>query len=150
MRIAPPLALAGLLLCAAAHAADPTPAEIVRRHTASGGDVDKILADYADDAVVLQQGRAFQGKAAIRELYARMFGPRPGGGAAAQQGSAPRAAPPGGGMKITRVWEEGNVGFMTWEAGPVKATEEFVIRNGKIAVQAVFMAGPPAAAAPAG
>ncbi len=48
-------------------------------------------------------------------------------------------------MKVTKIWEEGNVGFMTWEAGPVHTTEEFIIRNGKIAVQALFMTGGPGA-----
>ena len=145
MRTALPFAFAAVLLASAAHAADPSPMEIVQRHTSSGGDVDKIMADYADDAVVLQQGRAIQGKPAIRELFSRMFGPRP----APQAGAAPRAAPPGGGMKVTRVWQEGNVGFDTWEAGPVHATEEFIMRNGKIQVQAIFMSTPPAPA-PAG
>jgi len=119
-----------VLAAAAAHA--DTPSDFVRRHTSSGGNVDAIVADYADDAVVLQNGRAVQGKAEIRKLFAGMFG----------GGRAPGAGgPPGGGMKVTRVWEEGNVGFMTWEAGPMHVTEEFIIRNNKIAVQAIFMAG---------
>ena len=138
--------LTAIVLAGTAHAADLTPMEIVQRHTSSGGDVDKIMADYADDAVVLQQGRAIQGKPAIRELFARMFGARPA--APPQAGAAPRAAPPGGGMKVTRVWQEGNVGFDTWEAGPVHATEEFIVRNGKIEVQAIFMSTAPAALAP--
>lgn len=142
-----PLAFAALVLAGTADAADPTPTEIVQRHTSSGGDIDKIMADYADDAVVLQQGRAIEGKPAIRALFSRMFAPRP---ATAPPSSPPRAAPPGGGMKVTRVWHEGNVGFDTWEAGPVHATEEFLVRNGKIAVQAIFMSAPPAPPAPPG
>ncbi len=46
-------------------------------------------------------------------------------------------------MKVTKVWEEGDVGFVTWEMGPVHATEEFLVRGGKIRVQAVFMSGAP-------
>ncbi len=145
---------AAMLLAGAAPAMALTPTEIVQRHTASGGNVDAIMADYAEDAVVLQNGRAVQGKAEIRKLFEGMFGRRgPSGGAgAAPAGGGAGGPPAGGGMKVTRVWEEGNVGFMTWEMGPVKATEEFIVKDGKIAVQAIFMsgAGAPAAAKPGG
>ncbi|MBN9506159.1 MAG: nuclear transport factor 2 family protein [Altererythrobacter sp.] len=135
----PLLAAAALALAGAAQAAGPTPTEIVQRHTAAGGDLDKLMQDYADDAVVFQQGRAIQGKPAIRELYARMFPQRPAGA------QAPASSPSsGGGMKVTKVWEEGDVGFMTWEAGPVKATEQFLVHDGKIVLQAIFMSGAPA------
>lgn len=145
MKITLSLALAASLVGGAACAADLTPTQIVERHTASGGNVDKIMADYADDAVVFQQGQAIEGKAAIRALFARMFGPRPPAAAPPAQGAAPpRAAQPTGPMKVTRVWEEGHVGFMTWEAGPVKGTDEFLVKNGKIAVQVVYTSGGPA------
>lgn len=137
-------ALAVLMLAGTAPAATLSPTDIIHRHTAAGAksDLDAIMADYADDAVVLQAGRAFQGKAAIRPLFARMFPKRP---AAAPAAAAAGKARPS--MKVTRVWQEGNVGFMTWEMGPIHATEEFLVRNGKIAVQAVFMSGAPQAAA---
>jgi ketosteroid isomerase-like protein len=146
---APLAAVAALTLASAAYAADPTPAEIVQRHTAAGGDLDKLMQDYADNAVVFQQGRAIQGKAAIRALYAKMFPQRPAGAQAPAkaQGQAPAARPAGGGMKVTKVWEDGDVGFMTWEAGPVKATEQFLVRDGKIVLQAIFMSGAPTSAA---
>ena len=123
-------AISVLALAVPAHAL--TPKEIVERHTSAGGDIDKIMADYADDAVVMQEGRAIQGKAAIRVLFERMF-PKPDPDAPA------RKAPAGGGMNITKVWQEGDVGFMTWEMGPMKATEEFLVRDGKILVQTIFM-----------
>ncbi len=131
------------LLAASAAQAD-TPSDFVKRHMSSGSNVDAIMADYADDAVVLQNGRAVQGKTEIRKLFAAMFGGRPAGGPPAGAAPAPPPAggpPAGGGMKVTRIWEEGNVGFMTWEAGPMHTTEEFIIRDGKIAVQALFMTG---------
>lgn len=134
-----PIAVAvALILSGAAHAADRTPTEIVQRHTSAGGDLDRLMEDYADDAVVFQQGRAIQGRDAIRALYAQMFPPRPAG---AERPAPTRAG--GGGMNVTRVWEEGAVGFMTWEAGPVKATEQFLVRDGKIVLQAIFMSGAP-------
>ena len=131
------LGAAVVAIATPALAQELTPLEIVQRHTAST-DPDVIVADYADDAIVLQEGRAIQGKAAIRELFARMFAPpptMPGGPESAAAGGGN----PMGGMKVTRTWEEGDVGFMTWEAGPVKATEEFIVKNGKIQVQTVFM-----------
>jgi len=136
--------LAALVLASTAHAATPTPEEIVQRHISAGGDLDKLIGDYADDAVVMQQGRVLQGKAAIRAFYANMFGQRPTGGAA----SAPPPPPNGGAggppkMTVDKIWQEGDVGFVKWHMGPVKATEEFLVRDGKIQVQSVFMRGAP-------
>ena len=62
-------------------------------------------------------------------------------------GTSLRGAAPAPAMKIIRVWEEGNVGFVTWQAGTLKGTDEFLVRNGKIAVQAVFLSDAPGAPA---
>lgn len=132
-------AIATLIAAGAAQAATLSPTDIVNRHVSSGGNIDAIMADYADDAVVLQAGKAYQGKAAIRPLFERMFAGRPATPPAG-------AAPAGGGMKVTRVWEEGDVGLMTWTAGPMNATEEFLVKGGKIKVQAIFMSRAPGAA----
>jgi len=133
-------AIAAVMVIGAAQAAPLSPTEIVNRHvTAAGkGDVDAIMADYADDAVVLQAGQAAQGKAAIRAVFERIFPPRPAG-------SPPPAGP---GMTVTRVWEEGNVGLVTWQLGAINGTDEFLVRDGKIEVQAVFLSGAPPAPAP--
>ena len=133
------LAFSGPALAEQSGPADLTPIDIVNRHVSSGGDVDVIMADYADDAVVLQQGKAFQGKPAIRKLFEAMFPKRPAGARPAGAPPAGAGAPPK--MNVTKVWQEGDVGFLTWEMGPVKATEEFLVRGGKIAVQTVFMSG---------
>lgn len=131
--------LAALVIAGGAHAAGPSPSEIVQRHVASGGNLDALIGDYADDAVVMQQGRVLQGKAAIRAFYANMFGGRPAGSAGAPPSGA--GGPPA--MTVDKVWEEGDVGFVNWHMGPVKATEEFLVRDGKIEVQSVFMQGGP-------
>ena len=141
-------ALGALTIAGVAQAAGPSPAQIVQRHVSAGGNLDAMIADYADDAVVMQQGRVLQGKAAIRAFYANMIGGRPAGAAGAPPppaGAAPGGAPAGGPPKMTvdKVWEEGDVGFVNWHMGPVKATEEFLVRDGKIQVQAVFMQGGP-------
>ena len=124
-------AAAALLIAGTAQAAD-TPSEIVARHMAAfnKGDLAALLADYADDAVVLQSGTAVQGKAAIQALFARI--------------AAPPANGPRRQLTVGRIWEEGRVGFVNWSGGPVSGTDEFLIRDGKIAVQVVFMAAPPA------
>ena len=82
-------AAALVLAAGVAHAQGSSPAEIVQRHVGSGGNIDAIMADYADDAVVLQNGRAIQGKAAIRQLFETMFGGRRAG-----PPPAPASAPP--------------------------------------------------------
>lgn len=132
------LIAAALLASGGAALAADSPSAIVKRHmdAAAKGDVDAIMADYADDAVVLQATGAAQGKPAIRAVFERLFPPRP----------ANAAPPPAGtGMQITRVWEEGDVGLVTWTSGPVSGTDQFIIHDGKIAVQAVFLSGAPPA-----
>jgi hypothetical protein len=130
----------GLALAAAvagqAFAADLTPEQIVHRHVDAGNksDAAAMAADYADDAVVLQPGQAVQGKAAIMGMFSRLFG---------------------GAQKITitptRIWSQGDVGFVTWEAngGAIKGTDSFLVRGGKILVQAVFIGGAPPGPPPA-
>lgn len=131
--------VAALLAAGAAQAADLAPADIVARHNAAvaRSDVEAMMADYADDAIVLEAGQAIQGKAAIRALLTRMF-PAPAAGAAPSGAAA---------MKITRRWAEGDIGFFTWELPTIKGTDEFLVRGGKIAVQAVFLSPVPQAAA---
>ncbi|MBT2185725.1 nuclear transport factor 2 family protein [Sphingobium nicotianae] len=120
----------------AAHAATLTPAQIAQRHIefAQKGDVDAIMGDFADDAVNFTAGKAVQGKNAIRGIFAGMANRKPG------------EPSPVANMKIGKVWEEGEVGFVTWTMGPVNGTEEFLVRNGKILIQAVFISAPPPAA----
>ena len=94
-------AMALLFAAGAAQAQGSTPAEIVQRHVSSGGNIDAIMADYADDAVVLQNGRAIQGKPAIRKLFEGMFGggraaPPPAQGAAPAGDRRPGRVDPGG------------------------------------------------------
>jgi hypothetical protein len=125
-------AAAAVMIAGAAQAAD-SPATVVERHMAAfnKGDLSAMMADYADDAVVLQSGAAVQGKAAIQALFARIAAPPAGG--------APRLQ-----LTTTKLWQEGDVGFVTWSGGPVSGTDQFLVRNGKIVVQVVFLAAPPA------
>ena len=104
-------AAAVFALAGAASAQTLQPTDFVHRHmdAAAKGDVDAIVADYADDAVTITANGVTVGKAAIRASFARMF---PAGGRA--------TAGPMAGMKVDKVWQEGNVGLVSWEAGPVK------------------------------
>lgn len=138
-------AVALLLGAGVAQAQDSSPTEIVQRHVGSGGNIDAIMADYADDAVVLQNGRAIQGKAAIRTLFEGMFGGRRAGPPPSANSAPPAAGPPK--MTVDKVWQEGTVGFVNWHMGATRATEEFLVKHGKIEVQAIFMAGDPASPA---
>jgi len=123
---------AALLISGTAQAAD-TPSEVVARHMAAfnKGDLAAMMADYADDAVVLQSGTAVQCKAAIQALFVRIAAPPPAG--------APRRQ-----LTTTKLWQEGDVGFVNWTGGPISGTDQFLVRDGKIRVQVVFMAPPPA------
>ncbi len=124
-------ALAAFTIAGVGQAADLTPAQIVERHNAAvaKSDVDAMMADYADDAVVLEDGKTIGGKAAIRALFERMF-PKPAAGAAPTGTAA---------MKVTRRWVEGDVGLYSWELPAMHGVDEFRVRNGKIEVQAVFL-----------
>lgn len=129
------VAATALIAAATGAQAALTPAEIVDRHVAAvaKSDVEALLADYADDAVVLQAGKAVQGKPAIRALLTRMF-PHP-----LAAGEAPTGA---AAMQIKRKWSEGDVGFFDWAMGARAGTDEFRVKNGKIEVQAVFFTPP--------
>ena len=113
-----------------AYAADLTPEQIIQRHVDAGNksDAAAMAADYADNAVVLQPGQAVQGRAAIQAMFGRLFG---------------------GPQKVTitptKIWSDGDVGFVTWEAngGAIKGTDSFLVRGGKILVQAVFIGAQP-------
>jgi len=127
--------IAALVFSGTAHAAALTPTEIVQRHMAAGAkrDVAGIIADYAEDAVVLQSGTALQGKPAIHAFFDRLFPAQPAG-------TPPPAGPA---FTVTKVWADGNVGFASWSQGTRAGVDEFIVEDGKIKVQAVFIATAP-------
>ena len=136
MKTAAVAALGLTLLAGSALAADLTPTQIIQRHMdfAGKGDVDSVVGDYADDAVVIVNGQATQGKAEIKTMFQRMMGGGAGGGGAPA-------------IKPVKVSEVGDTGLVNWESngGAVKGTDAFVVKHGKIQVQAVWMnGGPPA------
>jgi len=129
--------IVAFIVTGAAQAASLTPTEIVQRHMAAGAkrDIPGIMADYADDAIVLQSGTAVQGKPAIHAFFDRLFPAQPAG-----------APPPAGpAFTVTKVWQEGNIGFASWNQGNRNGVDEFIVEDGKIKVQAVFISTVPAA-----
>ena len=89
------------------------------------GDLEGILADYTADSALLTPDGALRGVPAIREFFARAF-------AEFQQ--------PGTTMTMHQLLVEDDCAFVRWEAetGDHRyegATDTFVIRDGRIAVQ---------------
>ena len=128
------LVIAAAVLIAAAPAVgqELTPEQIIHRHVeaANRGDAAAMAADYAEDAEILEPGRAIHGRAAIREAFEGIFGSR----AKTKMTVTP-----------TRVWSDGDTGFIAWEAnnGAIKGGDTYLVRHGKIIAQAVFIGGGP-------
>ena len=134
------LASLAALVAAPAFAQTLSPEDFIHRHMdfAAKGDADAIANDFAVDGASINGGNAAVGRDAIRAQFARLVAPRP-----APAGGAPAGGGGMGGMKVDKIWSQGNVGFIQWEAGPVHATEVFVIKDNKIQSQSVYMAGAP-------
>ena len=116
-------------ITAVSDVAPGTPEQIVAHHMSASeaGDVDGILADYADTAVVMTAGGKTQGRAAIRKVFERILG-----GPAA---SRPR-------LTITQKYFTDQIGYIVWvqNAGKpeeLRGSDTFVIRHGKIVAQTV-------------
>ena len=129
-------AIAGAALLAAvpALAKDFTPEQIIHRHMAFGAKSDTagMAGDYAEDGLILSSGQVVRGKAAIRASIDRLMGPK-----AAKMDIRP--------VKIT---SDGDVGILFWQVpGGPHGEDAFLVRHGKILVQAVFMGATPAAPA---
>jgi ketosteroid isomerase-like protein len=128
------MAAAAALAAAPAGAQDFTPEQIIQRHVeaANRGDVAAMAGDYAEDAAILEPGRAVHGRAAIQATFDGVFGPS----ARIRFTVTP-----------TRIWSDGDVGFITWTAngGRFQGSDTYLVRHGKILAQAVFIgAAPPA------
>ena len=138
-----PLAVLAALAATPALAQALTPEQFIQRHMdfAAKGDADAIANDFAVDGASINGGNAAVGRDAIRAQFARLVGPRPAGAGGGGGGGM-------GGMKVDKIWSQGNVGFIQWEAGPMHATEVFVIKDNKIQSQSVYMSGGPPAGPP--
>jgi ketosteroid isomerase-like protein len=104
-----------------------TPQEVFQHHGEAliAGDMDAIVSDYSDDAVMITPAGTLRGKDGIREGFTKLLGDLP---------SAEWELP-------TTIFE-GDVLFLEWKATSEKTKAEdgidtFVFRDGMIRVQTV-------------
>jgi ketosteroid isomerase-like protein len=104
-----------------------TPEEIFQHHAEAliAGDLDEIVADYADDAVFITPGGALRGKEGIRRAFTQLLADVP---------NADWAVP-------TQIFE-GDVLFIEWTADAEKTRVEdgidtFIFRGDLIRLQTV-------------
>lgn len=140
------LAAAALLLLPAiadralADDAPRTPEQVVRHHFAAAAarDLDAVVSDYADDAVLITANGVTHGKAAVRAAFQQLLrGAQPAARPAG--GSAPR---PGGGPQIVVSHYTRTVAWLMWvqNAGApneVHGVETYLVRNGRIELETV-------------
>jgi ketosteroid isomerase-like protein len=100
---------------------------VLDNHLACFGakDLEGILSDYADHAILFTPEGALQGPAEIRPLFERLL---------AEFGK------PGASFSMKKMTVDGGYAYIIWSAETADnvyefATDTFVVRNGKIAVQ---------------
>jgi ketosteroid isomerase-like protein len=102
--------------------------DVMARHGAAirEGDVDGVLADYAEESVIMSPERAARGLAEIRDLFVDLF---------------TNLIPPGL-SKLEATWTaiEGEYVFVVWKGESERhrfpiGTDTFVVRDDKIVFQ---------------
>jgi SnoaL-like domain len=102
--------------------------QVLARHWRDfvAGDLESIIADYAQDALLVSAMGTMKGHAQIRPMFESIFS---------------HLFPPGTStLKLEKQSIEGEIGFIIWSGSAPKyevpfATDTFWIRDGKIAVQ---------------
>lgn len=104
-----------------------TTKEVVQRHlkTFRASDLEGVLADYADDAVMFTPNGPVKGKAELRTAFQQFI---------AEWGQ------PGTKFELTRELYDGEHGYINWTAETAPNVYEygvdgFTVRNGKIVAQ---------------
>jgi ketosteroid isomerase-like protein len=104
-----------------------TPQEVFAHHAHAlgAGDLDEIVADYAEDSILITPGGAMRGKDGVRTAFAKLLA------------DVPDAA-----WDLKTQIYEGDVLFLEWTADStvgrvVDGVDTFVFRNGMIWVQTV-------------
>lgn len=129
------------LALAQAPAADSgarTPEQVVRHHFAviAARDLDAVVSDYADDAVVITANGVVHGKEGVRATFAQLLrGPQPGARVAAARGE--RAGPQILVSHFTR-----DVGWLIWaqnagKPNELRGVETYLVRDGRIELETV-------------
>ena len=108
----------------------PSIAELLARHGAAMAtqDIDRVMTDYAEDAVLIDPSGVSHGAAAIRRSFSHLFSL-----------GLTMTAP-------TRIFIEGEIAHLVWrsEAGRPgrQGAETLLIRGGKIVAQTVYEVEP--------
>ena len=89
------------------------------------GDVDEVLVDYAEDAVIFTPDGALHGHDEIRPFFER---------------SVTEVLPPGTDFEMLKQTIEGEIVYIVWSAESVNyripfGTDTFIIRDGQILLQ---------------
>lgn len=102
-------------------------ADVLDRHLScfAAGNLDGIMADYREDAVLFLPGRVLRGLAAIRAHFVTMFA---------------EFAKPGASFAMLHQAIEGDYAYIVWTAETADnryeyATDTFVVSNGRIVAQ---------------
>lgn len=105
----------------------PSTESVVAHHMQSGNNrnVEEVMRDYADNAILISPDGVYKGKQAIRKSYEQLVA----------QGSESV-------ITADRKVFEGEVGYVAWSMnagqGPaVHGSDTFIVKNGKIVVQTV-------------
>jgi len=101
---------------------------VIRRHLdAFPQGIDAIVADYANDAVLITQDAAFRGPIEIRGFF-EVF----------MANASPELL---AAFAVTRMETHGEVGYLLWKADPFIpfATDTFVVRDDRIIAQTFSM-----------
>ena len=103
-----------------------TPQEIFGHHGSALGaeDIEDIVSDYADDAILIVQGRTYRGQQSAREVFTQLLH------------DLPQAS-----WQLETVFAD-DVLYLEWKAQSARAhvddgTDTFVFQDGKIRVQSV-------------
>jgi ketosteroid isomerase-like protein len=104
-----------------------TPEEIFQHHAEAlgAGDLEEIVADYADDAIFITPSGVLRGKGGIRAAFTQLLA------------DVPNAA-----WQLPTQIYEGDVLFLEWTADAAKTRVEdgidtFIFRDGQIQLQTV-------------
>jgi ketosteroid isomerase-like protein len=102
--------------------------KILLRHWQAfgAGDVEAIMADYAEDAVLITPDGTLKGQTQIRSLFAQIF-----------ENMFP---PDKTSLNLAKQVVEGEIAYILWSGSSLRynaplATDTFVMRNGKIVAQ---------------
>jgi uncharacterized protein (TIGR02246 family) len=115
-----------------------TPEQVVRHHFAASAarDLNAVVSDYADDAVLITANGVVRGRDGVRAAFAQLLrGPQP-----AARIAAAHAARPGPRIVVSHFTAD--VGWVIWtqnagKPNELRGVETYLVRNGRIELETV-------------